>query len=630
MASVSPYAAIEVRRLPDGAVMARLDGFEKAVATMALSPDGSVLATAAGDGAVELWDVARAERLDRFEATVWPDGGIAFSPDGFLVAWVEMDRTRVRFWSPARGVVTWTQKGARIGAKARPVCSDLASIIRFRLATEPFELGVDHLARGELEEAIDTLSRASDLFEAYPGLPVALEEARGRYAAQVRATQLETELAQRIGRGDYYKAVSDLETFLREYGRWGDFGFRAKVLELRTMLQHLEAAQAHRKAERPLDAIEEFEKASELLPDLESRHPEYPALKQRMLTQLSEGVDRSFDAGEYATCLEMYAGLRRLRPLSPNDWLRLGTAHEALDQRKQADDAYAVVPEGAPEFVRARQSMARLARAAGDLSRAKEALEQARGAAPTEISVESDYAEVCEALSEFDEAVEAWHRVSELDPNNPEPFATIGRIEGERGRWPEAGTAYKTAIRRASAPRPDLIVKMAKIYERAGDRPAVLAAYVDLLGLVASGTRVEGLGDRPESTVRTWIRELGYVRHRKEWIPREQFLREQGWVRQEGVWLRPEEGQLREIARQFESRPTGTLRSLSDERYRAQADDRGILKGMYRREIIRSWGFFEDQNVFELNDGRTVYEQLIFDSGRQVYLRNGLVCFWSE
>ena len=244
--------------------------------------------------------------------------------------------------------------------------------------------------------------------------------------------------------------------------------------------------------------------------------------------------------------------------------------------------------------------------------------------------MESDYAEVCELLAEYDIAVEAWHRVSELDPNNPEPFATIGRIEGERGRWPEAGLAYKTAIRRASVARPDLLVKMAKIYERAGERTEVLAAYVDLLELVTTGTDVPGLGERPESRVRTWIRELGYVRHRKLWITREQFLREQGWVRQGDAWLRPEEAQLREIAKQFEARSGSGLRGLSDDRYRAEADDKGILKGMYRREIIRAWGFFDDQNVLELADGRVVYEQLIFASGRRVFLRNGLVCFWSE
>jgi hypothetical protein len=226
--------------------------------------------------------------------------------------------------------------------------------------------------------------------------------------------------------------------------------------------------------------------------------------------------------------------------------------------------------------------------------------------------------------------VEAWQRVSELDPNNPEPFATIGRIEGDRGRWPEAGGAYKTAIRRASEPRPDLLVRMAKIYERAGERDEVLTAYVDLLELVTSGTKVPGLGDRPESRVRTWIRELGYVRHRREWITREQFLREQGWVHQGETWFRPEEAQLHEIAQQFEARSGSGLRGLSDDRYRAEADGKGILKGMYRREVIRAWGFFDDQNVLELADGRVVYEQLIFGNGRQVYLRNGLVCFWSE
>ena len=89
--SLGPSGALEVRRLPDGVVHARIEGLEEPPSALSLSPDGSVIATAR-EGAVELWDTARAERLDRFETTVWDGGGVRFSPDGYLLAWVEENR----------------------------------------------------------------------------------------------------------------------------------------------------------------------------------------------------------------------------------------------------------------------------------------------------------------------------------------------------------------------------------------------------------------------------------------------------------------------------------------------------------------------------------------------------------
>ena len=51
---------------------------------------------------------------------------------------------------------------------------------------------------------------------------------------------------------------------------------------------------------------------------------------------------------------------------------------------------------------------------------------------------------------------------------------------------------------------------------------------------------------------------------------------------------------------------------------------------MNRREVIRAWGFFNDQNSTFDPEGKDLFEQLVFGRSREVYLKNGLVCHWTE
>ena len=85
---------------------------------------------------------------------------------------------------------------------------------------------------------------------------------------------------------------------------------------------------------------------------------------------------------------------------------------------------------------------------------------------------------------------------------------------------------------------------------------------------------------------------------------------------------------MREVAHRIEKKRDDNFRTLGDANYAAAAKAKQLLKGMNRREMIKAWGFFEDQNVFQIPESDVVYEQLLFSNGRQIYLRNGLVCFW--
>jgi sugar lactone lactonase YvrE len=89
---------IKLWRVADGVELRTLSGHNGAVFGVAFRPDGRLLASASADRTVKLWEVATGERRDTFSQPLKEQVGVAWSPDGKRLAAAGADH-RIRIWN---------------------------------------------------------------------------------------------------------------------------------------------------------------------------------------------------------------------------------------------------------------------------------------------------------------------------------------------------------------------------------------------------------------------------------------------------------------------------------------------------------------------------------------------------
>lgn len=101
-----------------------------------------------------------------------------------------------------------------------------------------------------------------------------------------------------------------------------------------------------------------------------------------------------------------------------------------------------------------------------------------------------------------------------------------------------------------------------------------------------------------------------------------------GEVTDPAILANPDLRDLITRAREDSGKPQKPLRRNDQKVYEIAIKQAKVLRGMNRKEVISSWGFFGD--LQEWTEGETVYELFIYEDGRRVYLRQGHVFHWQK
>jgi WD40 repeat protein len=99
-----PGLSGEVRQwnVAEGKLVRVLEGHKDAIYSVALSPDGKILATGSYDQKIKLWDVETGKELETLSGHNGCIYHLAFRPDGRILASASADRT-VKLWEVASG-----------------------------------------------------------------------------------------------------------------------------------------------------------------------------------------------------------------------------------------------------------------------------------------------------------------------------------------------------------------------------------------------------------------------------------------------------------------------------------------------------------------------------------------------
>jgi WD40 repeat protein len=114
LATAAEDGAVRIWNVADGALVNTLIGHIDVVGAVAFAPDGKLLASASDDKTIRLWEVATGQLVRVLQGHTAPVWALAFAPDGRTLASGSNDRT-IRLWNVADGTLLRTLEGHSVG-----------------------------------------------------------------------------------------------------------------------------------------------------------------------------------------------------------------------------------------------------------------------------------------------------------------------------------------------------------------------------------------------------------------------------------------------------------------------------------------------------------------------------------
>ena len=130
----------------------KIAAHDGAIRAVAISPDGTRIATAGADGTARVWDAGKGTRVSEYTGHTGEVRSIAFSPDGTSIATGGADAT-VQLWDPATGAGTRTLNDGSLGVVRS--LRFLADGTRLATARTDGTAGVWSVATGARLESMD-------------------------------------------------------------------------------------------------------------------------------------------------------------------------------------------------------------------------------------------------------------------------------------------------------------------------------------------------------------------------------------------------------------------------------------------------------------------------------------------
>jgi WD40 repeat protein len=113
------FGEVKQWKVVDGSLVQTFEGHKDILYSVAVSPDGKILASGSYDQKIKLWDVATGKEITTLNGHNGAVFGLAFRPDGKILASASGDRT-VKLWNVERGerVETLSQPTKDVNAVA--------------------------------------------------------------------------------------------------------------------------------------------------------------------------------------------------------------------------------------------------------------------------------------------------------------------------------------------------------------------------------------------------------------------------------------------------------------------------------------------------------------------------------